>query len=338
MSFQGIEDIFKAFEKQKVLILGDVMIDSYLWGEVNRISPEAPVPVVSVKKREKRLGGAANVAVNVQALGAVPILCSMIGDDSDGEDFLGILKKQGLSGEGIVQSKDRVTTIKHRILAGHQHMLRVDAEITSPIHHKDRGRMLERIQSLLPECSVVIFEDYDKGVLDEHLIQDVIQMASQLGIPTVVDPKKRNFLSYKGASLFKPNLKELREGLKLDIHEVKQSELSEAVKVLQERLNIHEALITLSEKGVYIDNGKQSHLIPAHVRSIADVSGAGDTVVSVAALCKAVDMPINFIAALANLAGGLVCEFVGVVSINKDKLLQEAIHHKIFRNEYSKDS
>lgn len=337
MSFQRIEDVFTAFEKQKVLIIGDVMIDSYLWGEVNRISPEAPVPVVSVKKREKRLGGAANVAVNIQALGAEPILCAVIGKDQDGLDFLDLLQDQGLSSEGILQSESRVTTIKHRILSGHQHMLRVDSEITSLINSEDREKLLGRISALLPACSVVIFEDYDKGVIDAALIQKVIQLAASQGIPTVVDPKKRNFLNYIGASLFKPNLKELREGLKMDLVRADEAELAAAVQVLREQVKIQEALITLSEKGVYINNGRESFLIPAHVRSIADVSGAGDTVISVAALCKAVHMSSKFTAALANLAGGLVCEYVGVVSIDRDRLLQEAIQNKIFNHEYSQD-
>lgn len=330
MSLKSIEDIFSAFNQQKALIIGDVMIDSYLWGEVNRISPEAPVPVVSVKKREKRLGGAANVAMNVQALGAKPILCAVIGQDKAAQDFFDLLNHQSLSSEGIVQSENRITTVKHRILSGHQHMLRVDAEQSNPISDSDRERLWQRIQSLLPTSSVVIFEDYDKGVIDPILIEQIISLARSLEIPTVVDPKKRNFLHYEYATLFKPNLKELKEGLKLEFENKDLAALQNAVSILRDKLQLEQALVTLSEMGVYIDGKKGKHHIPAHLRSIADVSGAGDTVVSVAALCTSLKLSPKFTAALANLAGGLVCEYLGVVSVDKEKLLEEAIEKKLF--------
>ncbi len=329
MKVDSLTDIFRSFDQLKVLIVGDVMIDSYLWGNVERISPEAPVPVVNVKRRDKRLGGAANVAVNIQAMGAIPILCSIIGQDVDGDDFLQLIHEQGIPAEGILRSEHRITTIKHRILSGHQHMLRVDSEINSPIGREDQRALLQRIQEILPQCSVVIFEDYDKGILDEVLISQIIQLAQKHKIPTVVDPKKRNFLNYRQATLFKPNLKELREGLKIEVDKNDLTQLAQAVRILRERLEIEQALITLSEQGVYIDKGKESYHIPAHLRSIADVSGAGDTVVSVAALCVALNLPIKFTAALANLAGGLVCEYLGVVSVDKARLLKEATDHNL---------
>ncbi|NJO00804.1 MAG: D-glycero-beta-D-manno-heptose-7-phosphate kinase [Bacteroidia bacterium] len=325
-----MDEIFATFNHQRVLIIGDVMIDSYLWGEVNRISPEAPVPVVQVKKREKRLGGAANVAVNIQALGAEPILCSLIGTDPDAHNFLELLADLKLNAAGILRSPDRVTTIKHRILSGHQHMLRVDSETNTPINPPERQQLFQKIESMLPDCDVIIFEDYDKGVIDEVLIQQVINLARLRGIPTVVDPKKRNFLSYYGATLFKPNLKELKEGLQSDFDGQNPDELSRAVRRLKERLQLQQVLVTLSERGVYLDSDETQCWIPAHLRSIADVSGAGDTVVSVAALGTALHLPPKLTAALANLAGGLVCEYVGVVSIEKSKLLKEAIDKKLF--------
>lgn len=300
------------------------MIDSYLWGDVNRISPEAPVPIVQVKKREKRLGGAANVALNVQALGATPILCATVGKDSDGQDFLELLAQNKLLSDGICQSDERVTTIKHRILSGHQHLLRVDAEQTNLLSIPDADRLWERISALLPTVNVVIFEDYDKGVLSEDLIQKTIELASQEGIPTIVDPKLRNFWHYKGATVFKPNLKELKEGLKIDFNVQNIAELKQAINTLKSRMNIKQALITLSERGVYIDAETESHQIPAHLRRIADVSGAGDTVVSVASLALALNLNPALMAGLANLAGGLVCEHVGVVPIVREELLAEA--------------
>ncbi|HEY4651046.1 MAG TPA: PfkB family carbohydrate kinase, partial [Pontibacter sp.] len=205
----SLEDIFSAFNELTVLIVGDVMIDSYLWGKSTRISPEAPVPIVNVVKREKRLGGAANVALNVQAMGATPLLCSVVGDDKDGGDFLRLLAEKGLSAEGIVQSPERVTTIKHRIIAGAQQLLRVDAEIETEVTDYDNRRLQERYLKLLERADVVIFEDYDKGVFTEANIGHFIQLANERNIPSVVDPKKKNFLSYVGCTLFKPNLKEL---------------------------------------------------------------------------------------------------------------------------------
>ncbi len=319
-----IQEIFRKFADIKVLVIGDVMIDSYLWGSVNRISPEAPVPIVNVQKREQRLGGAANVALNLQALGAKPILCSVVGNDTEGENLLRLLEINRMPHNGIVQSMHRITTVKHRILAASQHLLRVDSEMDKLIDEEEQEQLWQKIQELLPQTQAVIFEDYDKGVISEDLIEKTIDLANRLAIPTIIDPKKRNFNFYKNATLFKPNLKELKEGLKIDI-KGDLNELEEAVKLLQKNLAVASIMTTLSEKGVFICNETQSYHIPAHVRTIADVSGAGDTVVSVAALCVALHLPIKFVAELSNLAGGLVCEYQGVVPIQKDKLLAEAI-------------
>jgi rfaE bifunctional protein kinase chain/domain len=324
MNVMDLNHIFEKFNQLKVLIIGDVMLDSYLWGEVNRISPEAPVPIVNVKKREKRLGGAANVAMNVLAMGASPILCAVVGKDADAEDFRKLLAENNLSDAGIVQSEDRITTIKHRILAGHQQMIRVDSEMTDLITETERENLWQQIQKLLPTCQVVIFEDYDKGVLDKVLISKTIALANQLNIPTVVDPKKRNFLHYEHATLFKPNLKELKEGLKIDFKADNWSELKKAVNLLRQTLQVKYAFVTLSERGVYIESETEEYAQAAYLRAIADVSGAGDTVISVAALALAAGLSPQLLAGLANLAGGLVCEYVGVVSIDKQKLLQEA--------------
>lgn len=323
------DKIFQDFTQLRVLIVGDVMIDSYLWGDVNRISPEAPVPIVQVKNREKRLGGAANVALNIQSLGATPILCAVVGKDSDGQDFLDILSKNNLSDIGICQSEMRITTIKHRILSGHQHLLRVDAEQTDLLGDKEQNDLWERIAHILPTVNVVIFEDYDKGVLSKDLIQKTINLASQHEIPTIVDPKLRNFWHYGGATVFKPNLKELKEGLKIDFNVQNTTELKKAITLLKERLPIKQALVTLSERGVYIDAEDEIHHIKAHLRTIADVSGAGDTVVSVASLALGLGLKPALMAGLANLAGGLVCEQIGVVPIVREELLAEAKQHLI---------
>lgn len=322
---KSVQDVFEAFKGLKVLVIGDVMIDSYLWGRVDRISPEAPVPILQVEKRDTRLGGAANVALNIQALGAIPYLCSVVGKDLDGDNFLELLAQNNLPAEGIYQSADRITTIKHRIISGHQHMLRVDQETDKYILKQEKEALLERIKTLMANSDVVIFEDYDKGVLDESLIASVVALAQAKGIPTVVDPKKRNFLHYKNVTLFKPNRKEMIEGLKWDGELKEDKDIEAAVDALSALLNSDMILLTLSEKGVFIKRAKEeASITPAHIRKIADVSGAGDTVVSVAALCCALKLAPQKIAALSNLAGGLVCEQVGVVPIDKATLEREA--------------
>lgn len=325
-SSQNLDQLFQSFNNMSVLIIGDVMVDAYYWGSVDRISPEAPVPIVSVNKRDARMGGAANVALNIQAMGATPILCSVIGNDEDGDEFLGLLKRRQQTGAGILRSEDRITTKKTRIIGNNHQMLRIDAEDTKSINTKEQEDFYGLIENIISKKSidVIIFEDYDKGVITQELIEKVVDLANQKNIPTTVDPKKVNFMAYKNVTLFKPNLKELKEGLKVDFNHKNAQELSDTVSQLEEKLNNTNTLLTLSESGVYIKSNKASHHIPAHLRDITDVSGAGDTVISVASLCLAANQDAKIIAELSNLAGGLVCENVGVVPIVKEKLLEEA--------------
>lgn len=326
----SLDSIFEAFNGLKVLVVGDVMIDSYLWGKTSRISPEAPVPIVNVVKREKRLGGAANVALNVQAMGATPLLCSVIGDDQDGADYLRLMEEKGLPTAGIVQSPERVTTIKHRIIAGMQQLLRVDSEIEHNLTDYEERHLEEHYLQLLDQADVVIFEDYDKGVFSETNIKRFLQLANERNIPSVIDPKKKNFLSYVGCTLFKPNLKELKEGLKLEFADENLPAFEAAVEELQEQLQVKQVLVTLSERGVFVAEGEEKTYIGAHRRSISDVSGAGDTVISIAALCMALQTSMPFMAGLSNLGGGLVCEQVGVVPVDKQKLFEEAQRIRLY--------
>ncbi len=318
--------VFDAFQHQKVLIIGDVMVDAYLWGRVERISPEAPVPVVSVDKRANRLGGAANVALNVKAMGAEPIPCAVIGKDRRGEDVLSLLEKREISQEAMVQSKYRKTTTKFRIIGNNTQMLRVDEETTQPLNHHEEEEFLKNCQQAIDNIrpDVIIFEDYDKGLITPAVIKLVVSQAKTLGIPVVADPKKKNFLEYRELALFKPNLKELREGLKLDGLQSFR-EIEKALLRLQDMQGHEKVMVTLSDKGLMISDGREVIRLPAHYRSIADVSGAGDTVVSIAALCLAQNMDLKDIAAISNLAGGLVCEQVGVVPVDKNTLLNEVI-------------
>ena len=320
-----IDQVFEDFNKLRVLVVGDVMLDSYVWGKVDRISPEAPVPVVNVGRREYRLGGAGNVLLNVQALGAEAIACTVIGNDGPGDILEHQLTERNLSCEGLIRSGDRITTIKERIIAGSQQVVRIDTETDAPILEEERAQLIAKAKELIPGCQVVIFEDYDKGVLSPEAITEITAFANEHSVPTVVDPKKRNFLAYEHTTLFKPNLKELREGLKVDFEVQDTDALKAVVRQLTSRLNAKGALITLSEYGVYIDYQDETCQLPAHRRSIADVSGAGDTVISIAACCVALGLPPRTIAGLSNLGGGLVCEQVGVVPIDKARLKAEAV-------------
>lgn len=318
-------NIFEKFNSLNVLIIGDVMIDSYIWGKVERISPEAPVPVVRVTKKENRLGGAANVALNIQALGACPYICAVIGDDSDGENFLSLLKAQGLSEEGLIKIKTRPTTVKTRIIAHNKQIARVDAETERNLSSSNTLLVLNKIKQIIADHRIdaIIFEDYDKGLITEELIDKTVKLSKEMGIITVVDPKKRNFHAYKGVQLFKPNLTELKEGLKIDVDPLNIEQVEQAVNRLKKQLGAKTVMLTLSEHGVYVSSENGNKHILAHKRTIADVSGAGDTVIATAALCLAAGLNEFKTAEIANLAGGLVCEHVGVVPIDKARLLIE---------------
>lgn len=322
-----MRELFEQFNNLTILIIGDVMMDSYLWGSVDRISPEAPVPIISVQKKENRLGGAANVALNIQALGATPIICSVIGDDKAADDFLKVMDEQQLSAKGIVKLNSRPTTVKTRVIGHNQQMIRIDDEVDDEISHTDSAILFEKIKGIVnnQQIDAIVFEDYDKGVISEYLIQNVVALAKAKNLITVVDPKKRNFLKYKGVSLFKPNLKELREGLQVEFDPKNQNELETVVEKLQNKLEAQLIMVTLSEQGVYMHSENGRKIIPAHIRNIADVSGAGDTVIATTVTCLAAGLDEFTSASIANLAGGLVCEAIGVVPINKEKLLKESL-------------
>jgi rfaE bifunctional protein kinase chain/domain len=324
-----INKLFNSFNGLNVLIIGDVMIDSYYWGEVSRISPEAPVPIVAVRKKENRLGGAGNVVINIQALGANPYLCGVAGKDDNSEKLMQILKEKKLPTEGIIRVDKRPTTTKTRIISNHHHLIRIDEEDDGAISKADSDKLFKSIEKFIKsgKMDVIIFEDYDKGVISAELIDRVTALAKKHNLPTVVDPKKRNFNAYKNVTLFKPNLKELREGMGADVAPTDINQLNKATEKLRKEQNIDIALITLSEYGVYVNAGRDKGVIPAHIRNIADVSGAGDSVVSVAALCCALKASPITTAFLSNLAGGQVCEKSGVVPINKKQLLEEALDH-----------
>ncbi|MDG1348425.1 MAG: bifunctional ADP-heptose synthase [Flavobacteriales bacterium] len=315
--------LFQGFNSKKVLIVGDAMIDAYMWGEINRMSPEAPVPVVEIKKLENRLGGAANVALNLKALGATPILCSVVGTGNRGILFEELMQESNLSIEGILSTSKRKTTIKTRVIAENKHQLRIDEEETYPI--VQAKEFLTLTESLMHDIDVIILQDYNKGVLTPEVIESVIAAANKRGIPTIVDPKKQNFNSYKNCTIFKPNLAEIKAGMNIDFDADNVAEIEKASAQLRTQLAAKGVLLTLSERGICINSEKEFKHTPAFKCDIIDVSGAGDTVISVASLCLASAVDYTDLSILSTLAGGIVCEEVGVVPINKEKLLTQAI-------------
>ena len=320
----NISRLFDQFEDTKVLVLGDVMIDAYFYGSVSRISPEAPVPIVNLTKKEQRLGGAANVALNLKSLGAVPIICSIKGNDADGQRLKELCKENGLVVDGLINDYKRETTVKTRIIGNSHQLLRIDEEDTADIDESVEDLVYEAVNSFIDEVDVLIFQDYNKGLLTAGLIQRVIALCTRKKVPMVVDPKFNNFYEYKGVTLFKPNKKEIQQAEniteKLNLRDIKV-----LANTVRQKLNADKIMTTLSEDGVIIINKTETIHLPAHARKIVDVSGAGDSVLSVAALCVAAGIGDEIIAALSNLAGGIVCEQIGVVPIDKDLLLGEAM-------------
>jgi rfaE bifunctional protein kinase chain/domain len=316
--------LFRDFKMQRIFIVGDVMLDHYISGKVERISPEAPVQIVNVQSFDNRAGGAANVAMNIRAAGAKAYVFSVIGKDTNGAELLRLFTKNKIDCSGIFSSTERITTLKARVIGNNHQLLRYDYEQIKALTEKEENTLFRLFvkKVKLEKPDAVILEDYNKGVLTSSLIQQLINFCNEQGIPTLVDPKQENFFSYVGCTLFKPNLKELREGLHQAIP-VALKELQKATAALTRKMKQGATLITLADKGVFFSNGKEVGILPAHIRNIADVSGAGDTVVAVAALCLAARLPLPEIAHISNLAGGLVCEHPGVVSIDMKRLAEE---------------
>lgn len=317
--------LFGSFGSLKVGVIGDVMLDTYMWGAVERISPEAPVPVVRVKSREYRIGGAGNVALNACSLGARVSLFALTGNDPDGDRLLRMLRGHGIDTSGMLVSEKRVTTSKTRVISRNQQMLRLDEEATEDLDASEEAGILKSISDFIrtQKPHLIILEDYNKGVLTETLISAVISLCREHGVITAVDPKRRNFFSYRQADIFKPNLKEVKEALNLLTVPASLQSLQAVHEELHRLLQHRISLITLSEQGIFVQENENATLYPGHVRNIADVSGAGDTVMAVAAMTYAASGDRALMAQVANIAGGLVCEQVGTVAIDKERLQQE---------------
>jgi D-glycero-beta-D-manno-heptose-7-phosphate kinase len=319
------KQLFGRFREVKVGVIGDLMLDTYLWGHVERISPEAPVPVVALERRENRIGGAGNVALNLASLGARVSVLSLIGKDADGDTLGRLLGENGIGTAGLVRSESRITTNKARVMGRNQQMLRLDTETTRDLSVEEEDALLEKTRGFIEmeRPQVMVFEDYNKGVLTERVIREALALCRLHDVVTAVDPKRKHFFSYQGVTIFKPNLKEVREALNILVEEATPAALGRIHEQLAEKIGHRISFITLSERGVYFHDGQEARIIPSHLRNIADVSGAGDTVIAVASLVFAATREAGLMAGVANIAGGLVCEEVGTVAVGRDRLLEE---------------
>ncbi len=319
------EKLFESFADIKVGVIGDVMLDTYWWGKVDRISPEAPVPVVALQDRELRIGGAGNVALNLVSLGARVNIFSVLGEDADGRTLDQLLTENGIDTSYIVFSHERKTTNKIRVISRNQQMMRLDSETIADLSETVAQAVYDRVVDYISKerPQVLIFEDYNKGVLTASLISRIIHLCRQEGVITTVDPKKKNFFAYKEVDIFKPNLKEVVEGLNISLDQVTLERMKDVHHMLKASLDHKISFITLSEMGVFYQDNGNAAILPSHLRNIADVSGAGDTVIAVASLVYAATRDVALFSEMANIAGGLVCEEVGTAAIDKQKLLSE---------------
>jgi len=319
------EELFNDFNSLKIGVIGDVMLDTYIWGKVDRISPEAPVPIVSLHHKEQRIGGAGNVAINCSSLGAKVFMLGVIGDDGEADQLEQLLKESLIDTTGLIKSVKRKTTNKTRIISRNQQMLRFDAEITDDLNKDEETALLKQISNFIEheDPNILIFEDYNKGVLTEKVIEQAIALCRASGVITAVDPKRKNFFSYQNVDIFKPNMKEVQEGLNLMFETNDIYQLRNIHEQLQKQLQHKVSLITLSEKGIFYQQLQNAAIIPSHLRNVADVSGAGDTVIAVAAMVYAATKNAHLMAEVANIAGGLVCEEVGTATVDREKLLRE---------------
>lgn len=319
-----LDELLEGFRRKTVAVVGDVMLDRYFWGSVNRISPEAPVPVVDVESESARFGGAANVANNIRSLGGKALLVGVIGNDSSGDLLTTMLREQGFTTDGIVRDNTRPTTVKTRIIAHHQHVVRIDRELRQDISPSVTKKILDFVTANIAHIDAIILEDYNKGVITTTLIHRLIALAQKHKKIITADPKFNNFFEYQNVTVFKPNKIEVEKALnrKLDTEE----HVAAAGTELLQRLRAESVLITRGEKGMALfeHNGKQSH-IPALARKVADVSGAGDTVISTLTIALAGGASKQEACTLANVAGGVVCGEVGVVTIEQGVLREAAL-------------
>lgn len=311
------------FNNLNVLIVGDVMVDHYLFGEVNRISPEAPVPVVEVLSRESRLGGAANVALNISELGGNPLLLTMIGRDAAGEQLINMLEAKKINTDHVLQHKERTTTHKTRIFDEDKQVVRFDEEDVEDLEKAQETTITNEFKRILShnKIHIIILQDYNKGLLTKTFIKQILLLATKNEIPVAVDPKERNFLEYQNVDLFKPNLREFSEAIGYRINAKSIDSLRSGAEELRRKNRFKNLMITLGAGGIFcFTKTGESFIVPARSIKAADVSGAGDTVISIAALAFVQQQNLKTIAQLANKGAAAVCKKIGVSPVTLKEL------------------
>lgn len=322
---ERIKELFHNTEGRRIAVVGDIMLDQYFWGSVSRISPEAPVPVVEVHAESVRLGGAANVANNIIALGAQPFLVGIVGRDRNGEIFSSLMTESGLTADGIIVDDKRATTIKSRVIAHSQHVVRFDRETTADIDASVERNVIDRLRTAMNDIDAIILQDYNKGIFTKDVIGAIIRLANEHNVLITVDPKFNHFFEYKNVTVFKPNRRELEKafGTKLQTDE----EFCHYGIQLLKRIDAQNVLITRGRQGMtLIDKSGAVHHVPTRTRSVADVSGAGDTVIATLTAMLAAGAAIGEASAIANFAAGVVCEEIGIVPIDRDRLINTIVH------------
>jgi D-glycero-beta-D-manno-heptose-7-phosphate kinase len=322
---QRLKELLKNFIGKRIAVVGDLMVDSYYWGTVSRVSPEAPVPVVDVVSESVRLGGAANVANNIQTLGGEPVLIGLIGDDHPGEMFLNILKEQNLTADGVVKDIARPTTIKTRVIAHGQHVVRIDNESKVDCPEHLQHLIIDAVKYNIHTIDGIILEDYNKGVITKDIIHEIIAVAHKYGKIITVDPKFNNFFEYKNVTVFKPNKREAEQAIGDKIRN--NNDVIRAGERMLTTLQVENVLMTRGEEGLTLfeKSGEISHM-KSLATNVQDVSGAGDTVISTLTMALVSGVSAKEAAALSNCAASVVIGSVGIVPIQPDELLANALH------------
>ena len=328
ISNKRLDELKKGFDGKRIAVIGDMMLDGYFWGDVKRISPEAPVPVLEVEDEFFRFGGAANVAYNILTLGGIPVPVGVIGNDTYGSIFSSLIKEKNIENDGIIIDNERPTTTKTRVIANNQHVVRIDKESKAYINHKIESKILAHIENLINKLDGIILQDYNKGILTPSLITKIISLANKKNILVTVDPKFDNFFEYKNVTVFKPNRKETETVLGIRIKSDK--DISSAGRNLLQKLNSKYILLTLGEGGIAVfEAGDKEKRMPTKAIKVADVSGAGDTVISTLTIALAAGADIYEACFLANYAAGIVCGEVGIVPIEKEQLFKTVIKENL---------
>jgi rfaE bifunctional protein kinase chain/domain len=319
-----LKHLLEDFRGKRIAVVGDLMLDRYFWGSVARISPEAPVPVVEVESESMRLGGAANVANNVKSLGADPVLIGVMGNDNTGNLLRDLIVENAFTPIGLIVADDRPTTVKTRVIAHGQHVVRFDRETKNEISTTLQRKILDIVEENIRSLDAIIIEDYNKGVVAKSLIEQLVDLGEKHKKIITADPKFDNFFEYRGTTVFKPNSKELEAAMGVKL--VDDNAVEEVGKRLMKRVKAKNVLLTRGEKGMTLfeERGATTH-IPAKTRKVADVSGAGDTVISTITVALASGATVMEATSLANYAGGVVCGEVGIVPITRDALLSAVL-------------